>query len=336
MPHPATGAQYTLRAATPQGVATATVTAVAAGLREYALNGIDLVEGFAVDAVPPLGAGIVLMPWPNRIRDGVWQHGDHPRRLALTEPVLQNAIHGLLTAAAYQLVEQTDASVTLAATVYPQSGYPFQLDTTVTYTLGADGLTVRHGIHNVGGSAAPVALGTHPYLKIGDVPTGDLLLRLAVGTHIDVDARLNPVGESPVAGSRFDLGAGARVHDLDLDDAFTATAAPTGRHEHSLTAPDGRRVVLWGDQNMAYVQVFTPRNFPVRSPSERTTTPSIAPDLGNPADAASPTAPFGQAVAIEPMTAPANAFNSGQGLRWLEPGESWTVDWGITPTGFAG
>jgi aldose 1-epimerase len=29
------------------------------------------------------------------------------------------------------------------------------------------------------------------------------------------------------------------------------------------------------------------------------------------------------------MTAPANAFNTGQGLRWLAPGEEWTATWGI-------
>jgi aldose 1-epimerase len=59
---------------------------------------------------------------------------------------------------------------------------------------------------------------------------------------------------------------------------------------------------------MRYVHVFTPPEFP-----------------GAAADGRSP----GQAVAIEPMTAPADAFNSGAGLRWLESGESWTVRWGI-------
>jgi aldose 1-epimerase len=29
------------------------------------------------------------------------------------------------------------------------------------------------------------------------------------------------------------------------------------------------------------------------------------------------------------MTGPANAFNSGDGLRWLEPGESFAMEWGI-------
>jgi aldose 1-epimerase len=315
MPLPAaTGTQYALTADTPQGRATATITAVAAGLREYALNGIDLVEGFAADRVPPLGAGIVLMPWPNRIRDGIWTQGGVRHLLNLTEPVLLNAIHGLLSATAYRLVTRTEGSVTLAATVYPQAGYPYQLDTTVTYALTAEGLEVTHTVHNVGGEPAPVALGTHPYLKIGDVPTADLVLRVAATSHIDVDHRHNPVGVSPVAGTPFDLRAGARVGDLDLDDGFGGVLLCNGRGEHSLTAPDNRRLTLWGDESMAYVQVFTPRIFPVRTGD---------------------TVQLGQAVAIEPMTAPADAFNSGSGLTWLAPGADWTVRWGIAPSGFA-
>ncbi|TFC53957.1 MULTISPECIES: aldose 1-epimerase family protein [unclassified Cryobacterium] len=315
----ATGTQYSLTLQTPQGPATATITEVAAGIREYALNGTDLVEGFAATSVPPLGAGTVLVPWPNRIRDAIWtQHGVR-HLLAITEPARLNAIHGLLAVTAYRLVAQSDAEVTLAATVYPQAGYPYQLDTTVSYALAVDGLAVSHTIRNVGSESAPVALGTHPYLKIGDVPTGDLVLRLNATSHIDVDHRLNPIGVSPVDGTAFDLRAGARVDDLDLDDGFGGVIVRDGRGEHSLTAPDGRRVTLWGDENMAYVQAFTPRNFPVRTGTA---------DGGE-------TTELGQAVAIEPMTAPADAFNSGHGLRWLAPGEDWVVRWGITPTGFA-
>jgi aldose 1-epimerase len=32
------------------------------------------------------------------------------------------------------------------------------------------------------------------------------------------------------------------------------------------------------------------------------------------------------------MTAPANAFNTGQSLRWLNPGEEWRATWGIRYT----
>jgi len=32
---------------------------------------------------------------------------------------------------------------------------------------------------------------------------------------------------------------------------------------------------------------------------------------------------------VEPMTAPADAFNSGEGLKVLAPGERWGTTWGI-------
>ena len=321
----ATGVQYELTAETPSGRARAIITEVAAGLRSYALNGIDLVETFPAESTPPMGAGIVLVPWPNRIRDGAWVENGVRQQLALTEPARKNAIHGLLRFSPYRKVARADDSITLGATVFPQSGYPFHLDTEVTYSLVADGLAVTHVVQNVGPTNAPVALGAHPYLKIGEVPTGELVLRIVADTHIDVDDRLNPIGETPVDGTRFDLRAGVRVADLDLDDGFGAVTvtrvSTTGQDrppcgEHSLTAPDGRTVTLWGDENMRYVQVYTPRDFPIHS------------------DDSAHVAARGQAIAIEPMTAPANAFNSGAGLRWLRPGEAWTVRWGIRHSGF--
>jgi len=307
----ATGTQYELTNKTPNGRATATITEVAAGIRSYTLNGIDLVEAFAASVEPPMSAGIVLVPWPNRIRDGIWRNGEDWQQLSITEPLLNNAIHGLLRFSPYRLIERDATAVTLAATVFPQSGFPFQLDTSVTYALTGTGLEVTHTVHNVGTENAPVAIGVHPYLKIGDVPTEDLVLRVDAATHLEVDARLNPTGvDIPVDGTRYDLRAGTRVADLALDDAFGGA----GR-EHSLTAPDGRRVTVWGDENMRYVQVFTPTEFPVTANPEAGPVP-------------------GRAVAIEPMTAPADAFNSGAGLRWLAPDESWTVRWAIRPTGF--
>ena len=306
-----TGIQYDLTLQTPSGTTRAVVTEVAAGLRAYSVNGIDLVETFDEFVQPPMAAGIVLVPWPNRIRDGQWTQNGIKRQLALTEPTRQNAIHGLLRFAAYRELSRQSDSVTLGATVFPQSGYPFHLETEVTYALTAEGLNVTHRVTNVGAEAAPVAVGAHPYLKIGDVPTGDLVVRVDAATHLDVDDRLNPTGETPVDDTRFDLRAGIAVGDLDLDDGFGGVGSAG---EHTLTATDGRRVTLWGDENMRYVQVFTPRIFPV-------STAGAEPIRG-------------QAIAIEPMTAPADAFNSGAGLHWLEPGEQWVVRWGIRPTGF--
>jgi aldose 1-epimerase len=306
-----TGIQHELTLQTPSGIARAVVTEVAAGLRVYSVNGIDIVETFAESMQPPMASGIVLMPWPNRIRDGRWTQNSVPRQLALTEPDKRNAIHGLLRFTPYREVSRTSDSVTLAAPVFPQSGYPFHLDTEVIYQLTATGLLVTHRVRNVGTEPAPVAVGAHPYLKIGDVPTADLVVRVDAATHIDVDDRLNPTGETPVDGTHFDLRGGVLVGGLSLDDGYGGVSAGG---EHTLTAPDGRSVTLWGDENMRYVQVFTPRIFPITS----ATTEPVR----------------GLAIAIEPMTAPANAFNSGAGLHWVDPGEAWVVRWGIRHGGF--
>ena len=297
----ATGEQIELTRPQPTGAARAIITELAAGLRSLEISGTQLVETFAEEAMPPLGCGIVLVPWPNRIAGGAWSLGGVRQQLDLTEPVRRHAIHGLLRHTAYQAVDRSDEAVTMAATVFPRRGYPFLLDTTVRYRLVEGGIAVTHSIRNESAALAPVAIGAHPFLRIGDVPVADLTLALAAATHFEVDDGLIPIGESPVDGTAYDLRAGRRVGELDLDDGFGGVASTDDRARHTLTAPDGRFVELWQDAEFGFVQVFTTDRFPGR-------------DL---------------VIAVEPMTAPANAFNSGQGVRWLEPGETWQASWGI-------
>ncbi|WP_157007828.1 aldose 1-epimerase family protein [Agromyces laixinhei] len=304
-----TGEQFELETTTSSGDLHATITAVAAGIRTLSINGIDLVPPYSEDQTPPMGAGIVLVPWPNRIRDGRWSHDGVDHQLAISEPDRNNAIHGLLRYAEYKPIARERNSVTLSATVYPQLGFPYLLGTAVHYELDADGLRVTHYVENLGADPAPVAIGTHPYLKIGGVPTADLVLRLDAASHIEVDDRLLPTGEVPVDGTEWDFREGRRVGDVSLDDAFGEIASEDGQVLHTLTAPDGRSVSIWADTAFEYVQVYTTDRFPGE--------------------------PGGVAVAVEPMTAPAEAFNSGRGLRWLDPGEEWQLSWGIRFEGFS-
>jgi len=306
-----TGDQYQLTHETPNGTLRAVITQVAAGIRQLTLDGVDLTEPFPADTTPPSGDGIVLVPWPNRVKDGRWTPvaGGAEQQLALTEPAKGNAIHGLLRYAPYALVACDAHSVTQSATIYPQLGYPFLLDVTVRHELNDDGLVVSIAIANVGDGSAPVAAGAHPYLKIGGVPTGTLTLRVAADTHLISDERGNVTGSQPVEGTRYDLRAGRLVGELDIDDGFADVRVVDGVVEHAVTAPDGRTVALWGDANMRYVQAFTHRSFATLAAGE-------------------------VAVAVEPMTAPANALNTGEGLHRLEPGQSWSVRWGIRPVGF--
>jgi aldose 1-epimerase len=303
--HAPTGEQFGLTGVWGTHRTEAIVTELAAGLRTLTVDGVHITEPFPETGTPSFGNGIVLVPWPNRVADGRWMLDGQEQQLDLTEPRAGNAIHGLLRNAAYRVQGRTESSVTLGATVFPQHGYPFLLDTSVRYEVVAGGLSVSHSILNRSDAAAPVAVGAHPFLRIGDVPIEDLTLELHAGTWFETDDRQLPVAEHPVAGTDYELSRPSRVGDLSLDTPFGQLRTDGGVARHRLVAPDGRWVELWQDAAFAYVQVFT--------------APAFVRD-GRP----------GLAVAIEPMTAPPNALNSGQGLRWLQPNETWTLAWGIT------
>lgn len=293
----ATGHQYELR----RGDAVAVVTGLAAGLREFRRGGTLLTETYADHEIPPGGAGITLAPWANRIEDGVWHLDGKKQQLDITEVSRNNASHGLLRNTGYALVGESEHSVTLEAAIFPQHGYPFLVRHQVRYALSAGlGLEVRQALLNDGGAPAPFVLGAHPYLRVGDTPAGDLVLTVHADTQLVADDRKIPRSQAPVSGD-VDFRGGRNIGSLDVDVALTGLDFRDGRARHVLAAPDGQEVSLWQDNSCGYVHVFVTPTYPGRS----------------------------RAVAIEPMTGPANAFNSGEGLRWLQPGESFAMEWGI-------
>lgn len=294
----ASGRQYELR----RGDALAVVTELAAGLRLYSRDGVQLTETYGDGDIAPGATGITLAPWANRVEDGVWYLDGKKQQLDVTEVSRNNASHGLLRNASYELVDESEFSVTLEAPIFPQHGYPFLVRHRVQYALAEDlGLVVRQTLLNDSQASAPFVLGSHPYLRLGDVPAGDLVLTVGAGRRLVADDRLIPRSSEPVSGDT-DLRGGRTVSELDIDVAYTDLAFDGGVARQTLQASDGRSVSLWQDDSCAYVHVFVTDQFPGRA----------------------------KAVAIEPMTGPANAFNSGDGLRWLPAGESFTMTWGIS------
>lgn len=281
------------------GDVSAQIAQVGASLRALRIGDVDLVAPYPLDMPTPSCSGVVLVPWPNRVRDGRWDDEGTQRQLAITEPKFSNASHGLLRFTSYEVTEGASAA-TLRASVVPQTGYPYLLETSVTYTLRADGIDVEHALTNLSDAPAPVALGTHPFLTIGDVAEEDLVLRVPARTRFETDERMLPTGTVPAESALRD---GVRLGDVSLDTGFTDLERDAdGVVRHTLTAPDGRRLTLWQGEGFDVVQVFTTDKYPGRA----------------------------LAVAIEPMTAPADAFNSGIGVRRLAPGETWTLRWGVT------
>lgn len=282
----------------------AEIGTVAAVLRGLTVDGVAVTEPLAAGSPPPMASGIVLAPWPNRVRDAVWTLDGKPQLLDITEVSRSNAIHGLLRNTDYEVRQLSATSVTLGALVPPQHGWPFLLDTWVRYALRPDGLAVTHGVLNRGDRRAPYAVGAHPYLRVGDFPVARLTLTVAADTYYELDSRMNPVVAHPVAGTPYDLRAGVALAELALDTPFGGVEPGVAAR---LTAPDGSSVALVHETGWHYLQVFTAPDFPR--------------PLGR-----------GLAVALEPMTAPPDALNSGAGLRHLDPGATWEGGWSIRYT----
>jgi aldose 1-epimerase len=298
-----TGEQYEIAS----GDVHATVTEVGAGLRSLTRGGRHLIETFDADVRPPRGMGAMLVPWPNRTAHGRWRWNDADQQLALTEPEAGNAIHGLLRVVLYRPGERTADAITLHAVIPQQPGWPVPLETSIRFAVdgGADGreggLTVTHTVHNVGTAPVPFGIGAHPYLRAGDTPTDDCVLTVATATSIPLDGGL-PTGPATPVSPELDLRGGRQVKELQLDHAFGGVVPAEGDTlvRHRLAAPDGT-TELWAEPVFRFAQVFTP------------------PDLVG----------RGRAVAVEPMTCPPDALNSGDGLITLAPGETWTGSWGI-------
>ncbi len=282
------------------GGTSAGVDPVGGGLAWCRVGGVDVVEPRAAGGAGRTCSGSVLFPWPNRVRGGRWRQGDLERRLEVTEPERGHANHGLVLGTAFDVEACSAASVRLSAPVGPAPGYPFALRLVVRYAVSSDGLDVRYEATNLGDADAPVAIGAHPYLRVGDVPTAELRLELPVASRFAFDDALIPVGEGPLTDDDTALPTGLAVGDRELNACYRRDVAAI--RPARVVAPDGSAVELDADDELAFWQVYACSDFP---------------------RAAGPAG----AVAIEPMSAPPDALNSGLGLRALTPGERWNVGW---------
>lgn len=294
------GAQYRIS----HGDQHATVTEGSASVRQYRVGDREVFQSFAEDEIAPAYHSAVLIPWPNRIAGGRYAFDGEQYQLAITEPERNSALHGLACWQPWTLVNHESDRVSLSFRILPSPGYPFHLETRVEYRLGEDGLRVTTTSANTGDRSCPYALGFHPYIAAAPGShIDDCALSLDVRRRLVPDELLIPQGDEPVADGPYDFRTPRQVGPMTLDDAFADVVRDAqGRSWARLKGVDGRTAAVWADENFGYWQVYSADRLP-----------------GSMAR---------QAMAIEPMTAAPNAFNSGDGLTRLEPGESFTAVWG--------
>jgi len=281
------------------------VVEVGAGLRSYTVGGKDILDGYNVEEMARSGRGQVLIPWPNRIQDGTYEFGGTQHQLPLNELEARNAIHGLVRWASWTTAEREDDRVVLEHTLRPQPGYPFSLALRLEYALSEESLRVTTTATNIGREACPYGSGMHPYLTLGTETVDSLELCAPGRTMLRTDNRGIPVDSEPVEGTVYDFGKAKPIGASKLDHAFTdLERGDDGLARVELRHPDNETALsLWLDETYPYLQLFT--GDPLPSVNRRS-------------------------LAVEPMTCPANAFRSHEGLRVLEPEESTTGSWGLS------
>jgi len=301
---PLTGAQYDIAAGEYQAI----VTELGAGLRQLSCRGLQLITSYGADEMPPAGSGELLAPWPNRVDGGRYSFGGAGYQLDLSEPDRRTAIHGLSRWASWRVAAHEADAVELTLDLLGHAGYPFRLALRAGYRLTAEaGLEVTVSASNVGSRPAPFGTGSHPYLRAGRGSIDSWQLELPAAQWQPADDRGIPAGApQDVGGSEFDFRTRRDIGATMLDHAFTGLrTGPDGRTPARLTGPDAE-VTLWAGPGYGWLQVFTGD--------------SLGPDRRR------------QAVAIEPMTCPPNAFVTGTDLITIQPGESTTRHWGIEAT----
>ena len=304
---PRTGNQYSIH----YGDYSAVICELGAKIRRFDHAGKEIFCPFGPDDLTPTCNGYVLAPWPNRIENGEYDfNGKH-----YCAPVNEyhpaprnNANHGYAYHYMWKLESLTDSSVTLSLRFPNLDGYPFDVTVTVTYTLDGNGLTVTVNARNDGDEPAPWALGLHPWLANGkqgatsaerDADSAACRLRIKAASHVTVNEALIPTGTEPVAGI-YDLNDDPTLEGRSFDDAWVdVDRADDGTTTTTFTRPDGIAVTITGDKTINSWQVCTGNEIgePVRQPG----------------------------VAVEPMTAYADAFRTGKDLVVLKPGDDYAT-----------
>lgn len=282
--------------------------------------GLPLAEPYG--AKSPYTCGQTLVPWPNRIEDAHFIFRNTLVRLEMTEPELDNAIHGLATGVLWTVSERAaDSSfVTLHYSHSPASGtgWPWEFIASIRYELTSDGLVVTAGVENKSRSAMPWGYGAHPYITAGGAELDDSTLLAQVDDWwVTTDRNLptgehHPVGEGVPAINRPHV-----MKDVWFDTPFTVSdMAPVNNGWRELARLTGKvaddkkiDVVMEADSEFPWIQIFTTGEKTVPFPGK------------------------GRALAVEPMTCPPNAMVVGKDVIAVEPRTGWRGKWRLRADG---
>lgn len=241
-----------------------------------------------------------LIPFPNRIKDGKYVFKGKTYQLPINHLAENHAIHGLLYNKPFivKKMENNDSSALLNLEYSYNSeleGYPFSFLLQLEYIFTNNGLKIKTSVINQGNSEMPIADGWHPYFTFQET-VDNLSLLIPGSKKIEVDNRMIPAGNKTEAEIFNKL---SKIDDRSFDTTYLIDTENTATTQ-LYSSKKNVSIHVWQETGLHkynYVQIYIP--------PDRTT------------------------VAIEPMTSIADAFNNGEGLIILKPGDVYINNCGV-------
>ncbi len=239
-------------------------------------------------------AGSKLSPFPNRLAAGKFTFEGTEHQLYINEIELNNNLHALLHNRPFDVVSSSadDKSAVLVlkhAYQGVEKGFPFPYDIEISVAYTLQETTISTKVTNTGDTNMPIGDGWHPYFIFEDI--SKVSLKMGQATRVS-----SLVGNEE--GNVHGYESGRLIGEGQLDDCFLVQG---DRFEVGLEdAEAGVSITTWQESatgQYRYLQVYTPPNR--------------------------------KEIAVEPVSCPPNAFNTGKGLVVLAPGESTEMKIGI-------
>lgn len=273
------------------------------GLSSLKFKGRDLVDPY-VDNELHRFRGDVLVPWPNRIRDGKYSFQSKNYTLPINESSRSNALHGLVLHSQWEVNSHSESEIELSTLLKASENYPSDLLVTTRYKLDLQGLAWSISACNKGENEAPYGVSIHPYLVAEPetkVDEGTLTLPSKEFMSVDKD-RLLPLGIQEVTRD-FDFNSGNKIGNSFIDHAFRIDRENRSQ-AIKVRGPSGCGVQMEYSADLKWIQIHT---------ADR--------DGGKDSRTC---------LAVEPMTCPPDAFNSGLDLIILAKNQEHESRWLIS------
>jgi len=265
--------------------------------------------------------GCLLAPFANRIANATYTFMNTTYHLPINEPSRQDALHGFLCNKTTSIVSQrvgVDFAELVLSYLFDGTdpGYPFLLNTSITYRLTIDSgfdlfvTATNVAEDNQNGVPLPFTFGWHPYFRAVD--TSKVVIRfdkcgwnrVLMGPGAPRNGSLIPTGQTQIE-TGFDGGTpigGLAENPTYYDNEWKATRRVLGFVETEIRDPvAGYSSFLWQDSSFPLTQLFT-----------------------------GSMSLWGEsAIAFEPMSGMADAFNNHDHLSILSAREQWSGSFGV-------